>query len=161
MAHSFYQRMLALEDTPERIALAFAIGVFLSFSPLLGLHTFLGLTVAFVFGLNRVAVLIGLFVNNPWTLIPIYAAGAYMGRLLVGPTAGPALPHFGWHQILNRDFWLQLAGQWPSLKPLFIGSIVLSCAFSLCSYLLTLFLLQRARSYRPVREKPLESPESC
>jgi hypothetical protein len=56
----FLGRLLNLNDTPERIAFAFAIGVFLAFSPLLGLHTFLGLTLAFLFGLNRVAVLVGL-----------------------------------------------------------------------------------------------------
>ena len=49
----YLRRLLALDDTPERIALAFAVGVFLAFSPLLGLHTVLGLAIAFLFGLNR------------------------------------------------------------------------------------------------------------
>ncbi len=35
-------RLLALDDTPERIARAFAVGVFLAFSPLIGLHLLLG-----------------------------------------------------------------------------------------------------------------------
>jgi len=42
--------LLLLEDTPERIALAFAIGVWIAFSPLLGIHTGLALGLAFVPG---------------------------------------------------------------------------------------------------------------
>ncbi len=66
-AQEYLRRLLALVGTPERVAFAFAVGVFLAFSPLLGLHAILGLTIAFAFGLNRAAVLIGVFVSNPWS----------------------------------------------------------------------------------------------
>ena len=41
MFRSTFRRLLALDDPPERTALAFAIGVFIAFSPFLGLHTIL------------------------------------------------------------------------------------------------------------------------
>lgn len=88
----FVKKLLALEDTPERIARAFALGVFLAFSPLIGLHLFLGFGLAFVCGLNRIALLLGLFINNPWTLIPIYAAGTYLGGFIIGFPQVPAPP---------------------------------------------------------------------
>ena len=39
--------LLHIEDSPERTAAAFALGVFFGFSPLLGLHTILGVIAAF------------------------------------------------------------------------------------------------------------------
>ena len=53
-------QLLHAHDTPERTAAAFALGVFLGFSPLLGFHTGLGLILAFALKLNRVAVLLGI-----------------------------------------------------------------------------------------------------
>jgi uncharacterized protein (DUF2062 family) len=143
---AFFRRLLALDDTPERIARAFALGVFLAFSPLLGLHTFLGIILAFLFGLNRLAMLTGLIINNPWTLVPIYAAGAYLGGLLVGFPSGNSLPSFEWRALWSGEFWLQLAGQWHLLKPMVIGSFVLSFLVSVFSYLVALYVLRQRRA---------------
>src|SRR5262245_66491344 len=55
----FLDHLLHTHDTPQRTAAAYALGVFLGFSPLLGLHTILGLILAFALSLNRVAVLLG------------------------------------------------------------------------------------------------------
>jgi uncharacterized protein (DUF2062 family) len=141
-------RLLNLNDTPERIAFAFAMGVFLAFSPLLGLHTFLGLTLAFLFGLNRVAVLVGLFVNNPWTLVPIYGAAAYVGGLLVGFPAASNVAGFEWHQALHARFWLQFIRDWSMIKPVVLGSFVLSLVASVLSYPIALFVVQKGKARR-------------
>ena len=102
MFRSTFRRLLALDDPPERTALAFSIGVFIAFSPLLGLHTILATLVAFLFRFNKIAVYTGAFINNPFlTLIPIiissYAIGAFLlGRPLRIPAQGLALlqePH--------------------------------------------------------------------
>ena len=142
----FLRRLFVLDDTPERIALAFALGVFLAFSPLLGLHTFLGLIVAFFFGLNRFALLLGVFINNPWTLIPIYAAGTYLGGLLVGFPSRQPLPHFDWQAIWSSQFWVQLAGQWHMLKPLLLGSCILSVLAAALSYVVALYFIRHFRA---------------
>ena len=142
------RRLLALDDTPERIALAFAIGVFLAFSPLLGLHTVLGIGIAFAFGLNRVAVLLGVFVNNPWTLVPIYTAATYLGGLFVGFPAISALPELGWKQIWQSSTWIELAKQWRVLAPLCLGSLILSVLFAIVSYPVALYVLRQGRALR-------------
>lgn len=141
-----FRRLFALDDTPERIALAFALGVFLAFSPFIGLHTFLGLVFAFLFGLNRFALFLGVFVNNPWTLVPIYAAGTYLGSLFVGLPARPPLPDFEWQALWSSGFWTQLLGQWHILKPLVLGSSILSIIASIFSYLAALHLLRQRRA---------------
>jgi uncharacterized protein (DUF2062 family) len=147
----FLRRLLALEDTPKRVALGLSVGVFLAFSPFMGLQTFLGLIVAFLFGLNRMAVLMGVFLNNPWTLVPIYAAGVYLGGLVVGRHPSEiSLPAFSWSQLWQRTFWMQLAGQWPVFKPLLVGSLILSFTAAILSYPFALLILVKGRSrYSP------------
>ena len=65
-------RLAALGDSPGRTAAAFALGVFLSFSPFLGLQIAIGMTVAVALRLSKVAVFIGLNANLPWIMIPWY-----------------------------------------------------------------------------------------
>jgi uncharacterized protein (DUF2062 family) len=78
------ERLAALGDSPKRTAAAFAVGVFLSFSPFLGLQIAMGLAASLAFKLHKVAVFIGLCTNLPWIMIPWYAlttagAGAALG----------------------------------------------------------------------------------
>src|SRR4029453_4322399 len=123
------------------------VGVFLAFSPLVGLHTLLGLAIAFVFGLNRVALLIGLFVNNPWTLIPIYIAAGYIGGLLVGYPGQGALPDFGWNQLWRMKYWGGGGGEGRLLIPVAFGSLIMSVVFAVLSSPLALYLLKQGRVY--------------
>lgn len=81
--------LLHTGDSPPRTAAAFAVGVFFGFSPLLGLHTVLGLACAFAFGLNRVAVLLGVYANLPWLLAPYYIGATLAGAALVGTELPP------------------------------------------------------------------------
>ena len=48
MFRAAFRRLLALDDPPERTALAFAVGVFIAFSPFLGLHTLIATLIAFL-----------------------------------------------------------------------------------------------------------------
>lgn len=77
---------LATADAdPRRTAAALALGVFLSFSPLLGLQILIGVSAALALRLSRVALFVGLCANLPWIMIPYYAlttgaAAAVLGR---------------------------------------------------------------------------------
>jgi uncharacterized protein (DUF2062 family) len=84
-------QMLHTHDTPERTAAAFALGVFLGFSPLLGLHTVLGLVFAFALNLNRVAVLLGIYSNLPWILPAYYTLATAVGAAILRVRVKPRL----------------------------------------------------------------------
>src|SRR5438128_11702821 len=71
--------LLHIDDSAERTAAAFALGVFFGFSPFLGFHTLLAILFAFLLNLNRVAVLIGVYSNLPWFLGPYYAIATMVG----------------------------------------------------------------------------------
>jgi len=150
MFRSTFRRLLALDDPPERTALAFSLGVFVAFSPFLGLHTILATLIAFVFRFNKVAVYSGTFINNPFfTLVPIiiasYAIGAFiLGRPLRIPQAGVELlrhPHpltaSYYHQIFQES--------WDIVWPFSIGAMMLSVVCSLIAYPVTSSLLRARR----------------
>jgi uncharacterized protein (DUF2062 family) len=84
-------QLLHTHDTPKRTAAAFALGVFFGFSPLLGLHTVLGLVCAFALNLNRVAVLLGVYSNLPWILPAYYTLTTMAGAALLQVEIKPSL----------------------------------------------------------------------
>jgi uncharacterized protein (DUF2062 family) len=136
------QVLLHLEDTPRRTALAFGVGVFIAFSPLLGLHWLLALGTAFALRLNRVAVLLGTYVNNPWTLAPLFLAGTALGCALLGvSTEGLATIEWdrqGW------DFYRHLAQHLrPYLWPYVLGNTVLGAVAGFGTFAVLRRILER------------------
>ncbi len=138
-------KLATLDDSPQRIALGFSIGVFLAFTPLLGLHTVLGLLIAFTFGLNRIAVLVGVFVNNPWTLLPIYGLATYIGGLFVGFPSSVPIAALNFGAIFQTRFWVEMVGAWEFWKPLLLGSAILSFTAGALSYILVYFVITRVK----------------
>ncbi|MGO9612210.1 MAG: DUF2062 domain-containing protein [Dissulfurispiraceae bacterium] len=76
--------VLSTKDSPKKIALSFSVGIFIGMSPLLGLHTVLGIFVAWAFRLNKFVTVIGLYITNPWTVVPIYTFATWIGARLLG-----------------------------------------------------------------------------
>ena len=154
MFRATVRRLLSLDDPPERTALAFSIGVFIAFSPFLGLHTILATLIAFVFRFNKIAVYAGTFINNPFfTLVPIiiasYAVGAFLlGRPLWIPPQGIELlkhPH-----LLTADYYHKLFREsWNVVAPFSLGALALSVVCSPLAYPLTLRLLRAHHRGRP------------
>jgi uncharacterized protein (DUF2062 family) len=85
------EQLLHTHDTPRRTAAAYALGVFFGFSPVLGLHTVLGLASAFVFNLNRLAVILGIYSNLPWILPAYYTLATLVGAAILGVEVPPGL----------------------------------------------------------------------
>lgn len=149
MFRATIRRLLAIDDPPERTALAFTIGVFITFSPLLGLHTIIATLLAFLFRFNKVAIFTGTYINNPFTLVPIiivsYGIGSFLlGRPLRIPPEGIELlkhPH-----PLTGSYYRQLfTSSWYLVGPFAIGGMLLSVVCSLASYPLTLRWLRAHR----------------
>ena len=126
--------LLHIEDSPERTAAAFALGVFFGFSPLLGLHTLLGILFAFLLNLNRVAVLLGVYIEPavvPRAVLRIDDHGR-------GPDTGIGCrSDFGMQLAAVRavvvpgEFWRQLVVVlrplvWPFIVGSTLGALVLA-----------------------------------
>lgn len=150
MFRATFRRLLAIDDPPERTAVAFSVGVFIAFSPFLGLHTIIATVLAFLFRFNKIAIYTGTFLNNPiFTLVPIiiasYAIGAFvLGRPLRIPPEGIDLlknPH-----LLTGSYYRQIfVNSWYLVEPFAIGGMMLSFVCSFTAYPLTLWLLRAHR----------------
>jgi uncharacterized protein len=144
--------LLHVDDTAERTAAAFALGVFFGFSPFLGLHTILGIGFAFFLNYNRVAVLLGVYSNLPWVIAPYYA----VTTMFVGaPLTGHRIPPGFRQQIADlfelslyqSDFWHELARiLQPFLLPYTVGSLLGALVLAAFSYPMALaFVTSRRR----------------
>jgi uncharacterized protein len=138
-------QLLQLDDTPHRIALAFGIGVWLAFFPILGIHTILGLLIAFLFRLNRPAILVGIYVSNPWTLAPLYMAGTVVGCEILGVSRAE-LTSVDWH-LHGRAFYRALFENLrPYVWPFVVGNTVLGVAGGIVGYVVLREILERRRA---------------
>ena len=142
-ARRWLEHLLHTHDTPARTAAAYAVGVFFGFSPFLGLHTILGLGVAFALNLNRVAVLLGIYSNLPWILPAYYTLTTLAGALILG-TDVPAdlLEELG--SALASGSWGEMRAHAAKLAPLAwaytlgstIGAIILAIVAYRVSYVM-------------------------
>jgi uncharacterized protein (DUF2062 family) len=162
VARKWLGQLLHVDDSPERTAAAFALGVFFGFSPFLGLHTVLGLAFAFLLNLNRVAVLLGVYSNIPLTLAPYYATATWMGAQMMGERlpGGPerfktALRALFDISMLDGAFWhrLMLLLQ-PLAAPYALGSTIGALLLSAGSYFVALaFITSRRRLTDMIHQK--------
>jgi uncharacterized protein (DUF2062 family) len=138
------KQVLHLQESPQRTALAFAIGVFIGFSPLYGLHTVMVFFCAWALRLNLLALMAGAFLNNPWTVVPILGATYWVGALLLGRSDSPS---FDWQDVSFSAIYAQVM---PYATPFFLGGLVLSLLGSAVAYPLAYFFVAKYRESHPL-----------
>ncbi len=147
--------LLHIDDTPERTAAAFALGVFFGFSPFLGFHTVLGILAAFLLDYNRVAVLLGVYTNLPWFLAPYYAIATMVGSEITGRRPPPylraQLGRLFELSLVEKEFWHRLA---VILKPLVwpytVGSLLCAAILAAAAYPVALAFIASSRRLRHI-----------
>lgn len=157
--------LLHIQDTPERTAAAFALGVFLGFSPFLGFHTLLGIALGFLLNLNRVAVLLGVYSNLPWIVAPYYGfatmvVGAALTRYRISPDFQSQLLGLFEVSLFHADFWRQLVVLLrPFAVPFAVGSMLCALALAAAAYPLALaFVTSRRRLHDMIRHHHHKKP---
>ena len=148
------KQVLHLQESPQRTALAFAIGVFIGFSPAYGLHTVMVFFCAWALRLNLLALMAGAFLNNPWTLVPILGATDWVGALLLGRADNPS---FNWQDVSFSAIYEQVL---PYAVPFFLGGFVLSVLGAALAYPLAYYFLSKYRQSHPLDlTEPLPPPQ--
>jgi uncharacterized protein (DUF2062 family) len=107
-------RLKRLPDTPHRIALGFACGVGVSFTPLFGAHFLAAAFFAWILRGNILAALTGTFVGNPLTTPFMAAASLETGRMLAGKSDG-----FGDIDSLLHSAGEAINGLWEAAQAIF------------------------------------------
>lgn len=142
-----FRQLLHLDDTPHRIAVAFALGVYIAFSPLIGLHTAMVFLFAWLFRLNTIALLLGSLLNNPWTFGPLFGGCLWLGLKLYGMKL--TIPPIDWHHLTLINLMPQLK---PYLIPFFLGTTLIGVIASVIAYLFANYLITQYRQVRTVRQ---------
>jgi uncharacterized protein len=147
--------LLHIQDTPERTAAAFALGVFFGFSPFLGLHTIMAVALAFLLNLNRVAVLLGVYSNLPWIIGAYYASTTMLGAALLRTRLPEGfrdrLSDLFELSVLQGGFWQELARLlMPLLWPFTVGSTLGAIVLALAAYPLALAFINSRKHLREI-----------
>ncbi|MGH9308237.1 MAG: DUF2062 domain-containing protein [Vicinamibacterales bacterium] len=144
------EHLLHTHDTPRRTAAAYALGVLFGFSPLLGLHTVLGLAFAFALNLNRVAVLLGVYSNLPWILVPYYTLATWFGAAVLRVQIPPGTLEALIASLENRS-WADFRSVAVTLKPLLgaftLGSTVGAITLAVFAYYASLVMVTAHRRH--------------
>jgi uncharacterized protein len=142
---SLLKQVLHLQESPQRTALAFAIGAGIAFCPLYGFHMVLVGLCTWAFKLNFVALLAGAFINNPWTLVPVLGATYWTGAALLGRSDSPT---FNLNEVGFGAIYEQVM---PYAVPFALGGLVLSLVAGMVSYPLALYLITKHRQQSAAR----------
>jgi uncharacterized protein (DUF2062 family) len=128
------RQILSLDSHPGHIAVGFAVGVFISFTPFFGIHTPMAIAAAFIFRLNKLTCITGAWINTPLTVFPALGISYKIGRLLQGMPPQK----------------LHIRGlEWQHLKvhatSLLLGSSILGFIAAVLSYFACYYLVVRFR----------------
>lgn len=118
--------LLHLDDPPWRVALALALGVFISFTPFLGFQTLLALLVAAIARLNAAVLVTGTWLNLPWFMPFVYAGALKLGAVLLPDLHGIG----GWSLAL------------------LIGTTLLGLGAAVVTYVIAFGVMRRRRRRR-------------
>ncbi len=138
------------EKTPHMRALSAAIGMFIAFSPFLGFHNLMAIGIMLLFRkIDKVLIIGFTWINNPWTTIPMYAAGLKLGEIICCPDNPFNISSVDWHvftlaNFLNGKAWEYLITDLKAIiYPFFLGATVLGLVAAVITYFVILFLLKR------------------
>jgi len=163
--HFITHRILHIDDSPHRIAMGVAIGLFSAWTPAIGLHILIALALTSVIGANKFVALTCVWVSNVFTAFFIYYPNYLTGWYLIGRFSGePALTHqevvmlfknlFAFDSIItcfySTGFWMDLLVLLMSIGlELWIGGFVIGAAISITAYIATYNMIKKHRIKHP------------
>ena len=144
-----YVKLLRIDDTPGKIAMGMAVGVFLGILPTFGVGTVLALALAFIFRFNKAAAVLGTLIMNPLTTPLFWGTSAILGTVLIGgdwqQTVQAVEAFYRNHggltlrSFLPWELWRVILGTAKeSLYAYFVGNLLISALFAALAYFLTI-----------------------
>jgi uncharacterized protein (DUF2062 family) len=129
-----FKTLISQDAGPGQIAAGLAVGVFIGCTPLYGLQTLTAMAVAFLFRLNKPSCIAGLWIQNPFTLVPLIGISYKLGCLSLGlPVSALSLKTVDW----------RLLGS--CAEPFLVGSVVTGLLAAVPAYMITYLLFRFIR----------------
>ncbi|MEA3485239.1 MAG: DUF2062 domain-containing protein [Candidatus Aerophobetes bacterium] len=126
------KRLVQINDSPQKIARGFAIGIFWGILPTFGLAIIFSLPTAVFLRANKISSILGTFVSNPLTAPFIYAFSYKIGQWVLGHSSLT----FSW-KFINIEELLNISGS------LLVGSVIFAITTSLATYFLVLKIVAK------------------
>ncbi|MFB6345676.1 MAG: DUF2062 domain-containing protein [bacterium] len=136
------------KETPHRIAMGVAIGIFVAIVPSVGIGPFVSFLLALTLNGNKLIAIALTFLSNPITFVPISYPSFLIGSRLLNR------PHlqFPWvTQTMASEtpvdmIWRYIDFSKDVFLPIFAGALVLGFITGLVSYFITLYVVKFYRS---------------
>jgi len=135
-----FNKVLRIEDTPERIALSFGIGVFIGFLPLLWFHILLIIPIIVLFRVNKFAIILGTFIIHPFSLYLMTPTSFKLGTRVLG----------------NPDLVLSFSTIHLAYWPLFVGSVTFGIISAAVAYVAVYYGIIIYRKKKEEKAKKLK-----
>lgn len=134
-----YVKLFKINDTPQRIALGFGLGVFAGIIP--GTGPIAALFLAFLFRVNRAAALLGSLLTNTWLSFVTFILAVKTGAAILKVSWQAVFQD--WLNLIKEFNWLNLfkASILKTILPVVVGYIAIALSLGFAVYLITLFII--------------------
>lgn len=144
--NQWIHRLIHLNESPYRIAMGCACGIFCSALPIFG-QTLIGMIAARVLRASVIASLPWTWISNPLTTLPMWYGGYRLGIWIMPGKHKPLsyteiqalmqnFDQMDWTQglsLLSTEFW-------EALQPLWLGTVVMGLAMAAPSFILVYYV---------------------
>ena len=143
----FFISIRKLKGKPVNLARGLAIGVFAGCFPFFGLQSLIGVLLATIFRVSKVAAIAGTWISNPLTYIPLYVFNFKVGKFFLGVES-----------ISSQDINFESLSSFMELGSTFavtflVGSCIVGAIASIISYFIGLTVFTRWQHQRYRKEQ--------
>jgi len=138
-----YAKLFKINDTPQRIALGFGLGIFTGNLP--GTGPLAALFLALVFRVNRAAALFASLLTNTWLSLVTFLLAIKVGSAIF-KISWQGLQN-DWSALINHLSWQNLfqASILKIILPVVTGYLCISFCLGIIFYIVVLIIIKRTR----------------
>jgi len=138
-----YKELFKINDTPQKVALGFGLGVFSGILP--GTGPIAALFLAFIFRANKASALLGSLLTNTWLSFLTFIFAVKLGSVILDISWLRVKED--WLYFLQQFHWINLLKHSviKVIFPVMLGYFIIAFCLGLFVYLVTLLMIIKAK----------------
>ena len=144
-----YLKLVRINDSPQRIAFGFGLGVFMGVIP--GTGPIAAFLLALALKVNRASALAGSIFTNTWLSVPVFFLAIKTGSFVTGSSYENIYRE--WLIFLNDFKWAKLfhISAYNFVAPVGIGYLVVSLCVGIMAYAAAFVVAEQAKNRKLMR----------